>query len=142
MARPHATALLVLLAGLAAGCTREQAADAGPPLASVDAGAVEWRGSLHCADCEAIDTRLVLDRSDGAQRYELREVYVAADGSVDFEEAGEWRMHHSLLSLEADDGGLRRFGLVGGGALQQRAASGRAIPGREGDVLEPVGHPH
>lgn len=142
MARPRAPMpVLLLAAALAAGCAREQAADAGLPM-DPGAGAVEWRGSLHCADCEAIDTRLVLDRSDGAQRYELREVYVAADGSVDFEEAGEWRMHHSLLSLEADDGGLRRYGLVAGGALQPRDASGRAIPGREGEVLEPVGHPY
>ena len=142
MPRTRAIASALLLAGLLAGCARDGDADAGatPPGLDMDPGAVEWRGSLPCVDCEAIDTRLVLERRDGAQRYELVEVYVAIDGSMRFEEAGEWRIHRSLLSLEPDTGGLRQYGLAHGGRLQPRDLGGRVIPGREGDVLQPVDH--
>lgn len=139
MPRAHAIALALLLAGLAAACTRE--ADPQPALPGIDPagqGAVEWRGSLPCADCEAIDTRLVLERQQGAQRYELVEVYVAVEGSVRFEEHGEWQLHDALLSLEPDTGGLRRYALVHGGALQVRDLQGRVFPGRDGDLLQPL----
>ncbi|MGY1458386.1 MULTISPECIES: copper resistance protein NlpE N-terminal domain-containing protein [unclassified Luteimonas] len=140
MPRVHAIALALLLVGLVAGCARD--GDPQPALPGIDPaghGAVEWRGSLPCADCEAIDTRLVLERQDGAQRYELVEVYVAVEGSVSFEERGEWQLHHALLSLEPDTGGLRRYALVHGGALQVRDLQGRTFPGRDGDLLQPLG---
>jgi hypothetical protein len=139
MPRVHATALALLFAGLAAGCTRDD--DAGPvrPDMGGGHGTIEWRGSLACSDCQAIDTRLVLERRGGERVYELVEVYVAVDGSVSFEETGEWRLDHALLSLEPDTGGLRRYALVQGGALQARDLRGRALPGHEGELLQPVG---
>lgn len=134
--------LLVLAAAVAvAGCSGgdEQAVDAGP---GIGEGVVEWRGSLPCADCEAIDTRLVLEHRDGQRRYRLVEVYVALDGSQSFNEAGEWRLDDALLSLEPATGGLRRYALVGGGALQVRDPAGAVFAGREHDLLQPAGrHP-
>lgn len=140
MPRTHALALAVLFAALATACAREGAGtDATLSDLGGGHGTVEWRGSLPCADCEAIDTRLVLERHAGAQRYELVEVYVAVDGSVSFEERGEWSRHHALLSLQPDTGGLRRYAVMQGGALQVRDLSGRTFPGRDGDLLQPAG---
>lgn len=139
--------MLVLgaVAGLTAGCGRN-----GDPARNGDAtglerlaggdGAVEWQGSLPCADCRAIDTRLVLGHSDGERIYELVEVYVATEGDMRFEEAGRWRVEDALLELESEDGGLRRYGVVHGGMLQVRDPRGHVFPGRERDVLLPVGH--
>lgn len=140
---PRLNALLValLLAGVAAGCVREPD-DAGTDPPAFGEGAAEWRGRLPCADCEAIDTRLVLERQAGRDRYRLVEVYVAVDGSQSFDESGEWRLDGQLLSLEPGTGGLRRYALVGGGALQVRDPQGQVFPGREHDLLLPIGrHP-
>lgn len=140
MPRAHASAFALLLAGLLSACAREDAATGHDSLPGLAPGqdAVEWRGSLPCADCEAIDTRLVLERRRGEQRYELVEVYVALDGSVSFEETGEWQLERSMLSLEPGTGGLRRYALVHGGVLQVRDLRGRVFPGREHDLLLPA----
>lgn len=142
MRRLRTLLFALLLAGLATGCGRGPDVDADATLPGLDAGegAVEWRGSLPCADCQAIDTRLVLARSGGEHVYELVEVYVAVDGSMRFEEAGQWRLDDAVLSLEPTTGGLRRYGLLRGGGLQVRDPRGRAFPGREDDVLRLVGH--
>lgn len=141
MPRAHVPALaLLLLAGLLAGCVRDDGADMPLPGPDARPGAMEWRGSLPCVDCEAIDTRLVLERRDGSQRYELVEVYVAVEGSMSFEEAGDWRIDDALLSLQPDTGGLRHYAMGHGGRLQMRDLGGRVIPGREGEFLQPVGH--
>ena len=62
MRRLRTLLFALLLAGLATGCGRGPDVDADATLPGLDAGegAVEWRGSLPCADCQAIDTRLVL----------------------------------------------------------------------------------
>ena len=119
MPRTAASVPVLLLAFLAAGCGREEGMDGAAPRLDEAAGAVGWRGSLPCVDCESIDTRLVLLRRDDGERvYELEEVYVALDGGMRFEERGHWRIDRSMLSLEADAGGLRRFHVVHGGALR------------------------
>lgn len=143
----RATVLALALAGLAAGCGRGGEAPAGDAEAAMPGpgpadGAVEWRGNMPCADCEGIDTRLVLGRADGERVYELVEVYLAVDGSMRFEEGGQWQLDDAVLSLEPRTGGLRRFGVVDGGALQVRDLRGRAFPGREHDVLLPAGRHH
>lgn len=143
MPRFRLSLLVLLLAAVATGCMRPDEG-APPPLQHdvMDAGVAEWRGRLPCADCEAIDTRLVLEQADGHRSYRLVEVYVAVDGSQSFDEAGEWRLDDRLLSLEAGTGGLRRYALVQGGALQVRDPGGRVFPGREHDLLLPsAGHP-
>lgn len=146
MLRLRTPLFALTLAGLAAGCGRggdaDSAAGGARPGLDEAGDSVEWRGSLPCADCQVIDTRLVLARNDGDQVYELVEVYVAADGSMRFEEAGEWRLDDALLTLEPRTGGLRRYRVAHGGMLQVRDLDGRAFPGREGDVLLPTGrHP-
>lgn len=143
MRRVAALVSALLLATLAAGCGRDSGADAVPPGLDAEPDAVEWRGSLPCADCESIDTRLVLLRRDDGERvYALVEVYVALDGSMRFEERGHWQVDRSLLSLEPEGGGLRRYRVVQGGALQVRDPDGRLYPGREHDLLLPAGgHP-
>lgn len=141
MPRFHAPLAALLIASIAPGCMRGDGdAPEGPEM--IDQGVAEWRGSLPCADCEAIDTRLVLEQRGDVRRYRLVEVYVALDGSQSFNEAGEWSLDASLLSLEPGTGGLRRYALVRGGALQVRDPGGEVFPGREHDLLLPVGrHP-
>ena len=63
---------------------------------------------------------------------------MALDGSVSFEESGQWQLEQALLSLEPETGGLRNYGLVHGGALQARDLRGRPFPGREGELLLPL----
>lgn len=136
-------ALLIALAATAAGC--EVAPDPSVALPALDGagGSVEWRGTLPCADCDGIDTQLVLQRGidggdGGVDHYTLVEVYLARDGSMRFEETGRWRVDRAMLSLEPGTGGLRRFALMHDGGLQARDATGLAFPGREGDILQPA----
>ncbi|MBB1473592.1 MULTISPECIES: copper resistance protein NlpE N-terminal domain-containing protein [unclassified Luteimonas] len=130
--------LLILLALASAGCEPARGPDAQlPALGGVD-GRIEWRGTLPCADCEGIDTQLVLERQGEARQYALVEVYIALDGSMRFEETGAWRLDDALLSLEPATGGLRRYALQRDGTLQARDAAGMAFPGREGDILQPA----
>lgn len=142
MSRAPAIAAVPLCLALATGCggARDEGDDALSGLVAVH-GAVEWRGSLPCADCEGIETHLVLERRDGDRLYALHEVYMAAGDTAQFRESGEWRLDDLLLSLESDAGSRRHYGLVRGGALQVRDPQGRVYPGREHDLLLPAGHP-
>ncbi len=140
MPRLPVIALALLLAALAAGCGRDQDADGAHPDMDAAGSVLEWRGSLPCADCEAIDTRLLLERRGDERVYELMEVYVSVDGDMSFEESGRWSLDDGLLDLEAAGGGVRRYGLVQGGALQVRDPRGRTYPGREHDLLLPAGY--
>ena len=139
----HVPAIALLCAVLLAACGDAPERDPALPGfdGAVDAGAVEWRGRLPCADCEAIDTRLVLERRGDERVYALVEVFVAAGERARFEETGEWRMDDAVLSLDPGDGGVRHYGLVHGGALQVRDARGQVYPGREHDLLLPACHP-
>lgn len=137
---PAIAAVLLCLALGACGGARDE----DPSLAAMEAvhGTAVWQGRLPCADCDAIETRLVLERRDDGDRlYALEEVYVAAGETAQFEEEGEWRLRDAMLSLESDAGGLRRYRLVHGGALQVRDPQGRLYPGREHDLLLPAGRP-
>lgn len=143
---PHVPATVVVIAlsclALLGGCDRPR--DEDPALAAMEAvhGTAAWQGRLPCADCEAIETRLVLERRDDGERlYALEEVYVAAADTEQFRESGEWHLDDVVLSLESQAGGVRRYGLVHGGALQVRDPRGRVYPGREHDLLLPAGYP-
>ena len=101
-------ALPVLLAAALAGCGREPPQD--PPAdarADGDTPALAedfertWLGVLPCADCDGIQTRLVLRGEDGARRYLLEETYLGVEGDNAFVQEGEWT--EETLSLEGVD---------------------------------------
>jgi copper homeostasis protein (lipoprotein) len=123
-----------------AACERDRSAagmpQPAPPLQQSD-GRIEWEGLLPCADCDGIQTSLVLERSGDARRFSLVETYLAEDGAR-FIEAGQWRSRRGLLELQAEGGAHRVYGLLPDGRLQPRDARGRPYAGRQGDFLVPV----
>lgn len=136
---PVLAPLVVALLVATAGCDGESRRGAALPGLQQGAASVEWRGTLPCADCEGIDTLLVLQRGDDAQRYDLVEVYLAEEGSARFEEGGDWRLDGPVLALEPDTGGQRHFRVQPGGALQASDVEGRALAPGAGAVLHPTG---
>jgi copper homeostasis protein (lipoprotein) len=112
MRLPRTLRLLALL-GLAAlalaGCGRSSEPDSAAAPAERAAGAAPldedfertWLGVLPCADCDGIQTRLVLRGEDGARRYLLEETYLGVEGDNAFVQEGEWT--EETLSLEGVD---------------------------------------
>ena len=130
---------LLALALCAAGCGRDQG-PAPPVLAQLERGdgRVAWAGMQPCADCEAIDTRLVLARDGGRRRFVLTETYLA-EPPVRFVSNGGWERDGGLLRLEAENGARLRYALLDDGRLQPRDLRGRRLPGNDGDgMLVPV----
>ena len=140
MAARVVTVLLFTNCLLLTACQREQAAGHVPnpvsPLQQAD-GRIEWQGLLPCADCDGIQTRLVLERSGNARRFSLTETYLADDGAR-FVESGQWRSRRGLLDLQADGGARRVYGLLPDGRLQPRDTRGRRYADRPTDFLVPV----
>lgn len=99
---------------------------------------IQWHGVLGCADCDGIDTELVLQRVDAVREYRLSETYLAGDQGARFVDHGHWRRHADLLQLQGDNGSLRVFALLDDGGLQPRDGRGQPLAPRDGDVLEPV----
>ncbi len=122
-----------------AGCDLRRApGDADlPGLVSGDA-ALEWRGMRSCADCDGIETVLVLERAGGTQRFELIETYLAMPDSARFADTGAWSLDGQAVRLYADDGAQRHYALLRGGRLQPGDAEGRAFSRREADLLLPA----
>ena len=81
-----------------AGAPAERAAGA-PPLA--EDFERTWLGVLPCADCDGIQTRLVLRGESGARRYLLEETYLGVEGDNAFVQEGEWT--EETLALEGVD---------------------------------------
>lgn len=136
--RKSASTLLLAACCLPAACdVARQPASAPLPLDSGD-GRIEWRGTLPCADCDAIEVQLMLERAGDARRYELVETYIAEDGAARFVESGEWRQRDDLVDLTGEAGVARRYAVLPDGRLQPRDARGRAFARREGDVLVPM----
>jgi copper homeostasis protein (lipoprotein) len=130
--------LMPLFAALAlAACTVERAPVATLPLASAD-GRIEWRGAMPCADCDGIETVLVLERAGDDRRYELVETFHATDGGARFAEVGDWRMQDAVVDLAGDEGSRRHYAVLDNGALQPRDTAGRAFDAAGADVLMPV----
>ena len=141
--RPALALPVAMLLAVLGGCDlARQPAAALPDLQQGGAARVEWRGTLPCADCEGIDTLLVLQRGENAQRYDLVEIYLAADGSARFDEGGDWRLDGPVLQLEPDTGGQRHFRVQPGGGLQASDAGGRALAADGAAVLRPTGTIH
>ena len=107
-----------------------------PPF--IDAPAqLAWQGLLACADCDGIDTHLVLDRGVIPPRYELMETFLFDDDGERFREQGRWRREGQLLRLSADGGGQRVYAIEADGRLSLRGANGNAPPDGA-RLLEPV----
>lgn len=143
MAARVASALMVVFTGLVlplSACQRPQSGAGAPqpvaPLEQVN-GRIEWQGLLPCADCDGIQTSLVLERAGNARRFSLTEIYLGEDGAR-FVESGQWRSGQGLLDLQADGGARRVYGLLPDGRLQPRDTRGGRYADREGDFLVPV----
>jgi copper homeostasis protein (lipoprotein) len=139
---PHTvfrTALsLCMAAFLLAACDVSRVpAEAPLPAISQEDGRVEWRGVLPCADCDGIETLLVLERRGQARRYDLVETFLAARDGARFAESGQWRMQGAALSLDGEGGASRHYVLLPDGRLQPQDGRGRPFRLR-GDVLLPV----
>ena len=98
---------------------------------------MEWQGLQGCADCDGIDTMLVLSRADGEQRFEMVETYLVRDTGEPFVDTGAWRFEAPLVRLQGDGGSVRIYAVLGDGRLQSRNVDGS--PERGGHVLQPVG---
>ena len=121
------------------GCDLQRApGDARLPGLEGGDAALEWRGMRGCADCDGIETVLVLERAGDAQRFELIETYLAMPESARFADSGDWALDGQALRLQADDGGQRHYALLRGGRLQPADADGRAFSRREADLLLPA----
>jgi uncharacterized lipoprotein NlpE involved in copper resistance len=102
-------------------------------------GRVEWRAMLPCADCDGIESQLVLRRAGSASDYTLSEMYLVGEQGARFVEHGQWQQQRELLRLRGDGGSVRVYVLLADGRLQQRDAHGKPLRlRREADTLLPV----
>jgi len=109
-----------------------------PPALDAGGDRIEWRGRMPCADCDAIDTHLLLRREGATRDYTLTEVYQAGDDATRFVERGRWRQEHALLRLQDGAGSRRAYALLPDGRLQARDWHGRPLAPGPGDFLVPV----
>lgn len=139
--------LVLPLALLAlAGCGREPAPDAaapaGPPLGQVVSPAqgedfkLTWLGVLPCADCDGIQSRLVLSGDGRRRHYLLEETYLGDEGENRFQQQGDWVEESTEIAGEASvvyrldpQGPGRWFRLLPDGSLEMLEAEGR-LPAR------------
>lgn len=129
----------MLLCMVLAACGADRV-DAPPAaIAPVEKGdaSVEWRGRLACADCEGIDTRLMLVRSGNARSFLLTETYLA-DGGARFVTRGQWQRERNLLRLDSDQGARMAYAVLADGRLQPSDLHGRNVQASTSDVLLPV----
>lgn len=139
-ALPRGAAHLCIAAACAcaAGCHQRTAPSASATGSEPQARA-EWRGRMPCADCDAIDAQLVLqrggDRDDG---YRLVETYRSGDAAARFVEQGRWQREDRILRLRGDGGSLRFYALLPDGRLQPRGMHGATLALADEDALEPV----
>ncbi|WP_407352766.1 copper resistance protein NlpE N-terminal domain-containing protein [Luteimonas sp. R10] len=127
--------LLVLLGSVSlVGCERVAA-----PAPEAGDGRLEWRGISPCADCDGIDTVLVLQRQGDARSYRLAETYRVGGRDEPFVEAGQWRAEGALIRMQGEDGSRRVYAVLPDGRLQVRDGAGRRLPPGTGrHALEPV----
>lgn len=130
-------ALAVLVTGCDGG--RDAGRNPSPAAAQLDAdGRIEWQAVLACADCDGIETALVLNRSGDQRDYTLTETFLADDGGDRFVEQGMWLREDELIRLQSAGKGLRVFALLPDGRLEPRDHRGRRFAPRPGDALMPV----
>ena len=141
MPRSLPASILLLCIALAA-CDAPTPASRAPrlqaPALDAGGGRIQWQGRLPCADCDAIDTQLLLLRNGAARNYTLTEVYQAGDGGARFVEKGQWRQERALLRLQDGAGSRRAYALLPDGRLQPRDWHGRPLSPGADDFLVPV----
>lgn len=137
-ARLAATGIAALALWLGGCDLQRMPPDAGLTALAAGDATLEWRGVRGCADCDGIETVLVLERAGEAQRFELIETYLAMPESARFADSGDWALDGQALRLQADDGGERHYALLRGGRLQPGDGQGRAFSRREADLLVPA----
>lgn len=129
---PAAVAIVALFA--LAACRREAQA----PLAQLAPlerdGRMEWAGMQPCADCDGIQTRLVLARDGGDRGFVLTETFLAAQ-PVRFVARGSWERDGALLRLHAQDGARYGYVVLADGGLQPRDMRGHRLATSDGDGL-------
>ena len=90
-----------------------------------------WQGVLPCADCDGIDTRLVLRREDGTRDYALVETFLGAGDGARFEQRGNWRQQDRDSGLPVyrlgPAGAERAFGLREDGSLEPLDSRGEPL---------------
>jgi hypothetical protein len=96
-----------LVAAAVAGCDGGGSGDADAPATTFDSPDAElaWEGTLACADCDGIETRLRLQHGNGVvAQYELVEAFLAGDATEYFREQGRWRRDGRILRLQSSSG--------------------------------------
>ena len=130
-----------LALGLVA-CTQAPAPPAGGPalpLPQLESdGAIEWQGMLPCADCDGIETRLLLERVGDSRPFTLTETFLAADGDARFVESGQWRRDGELIRLQGQPE-QRVYALLSDLHLAPRDSRGQPLGRDSGQTLAPVG---
>ena len=101
---------------------------------------IEWQGLRACADCNGIQTDLVLERGGDKQRYTLTETYVTDRGSTQFVERGRWQQDSHLLRLLGDGASRHVYALLPDGRLQARDSHGLRLAAATSQELLPVGY--
>lgn len=138
MSRLILCACLVCLGSTACGEASPPAATARSPAGPGDE--IEWQGVLACADCDGIQTDLVLERGGDRRRYTLTETYATGRGSARFVEQGGWQQDKRLLRLDGDASSVRVYALLPDGRLQARDGHGNRLPAAASQELLPVGY--
>lgn len=137
---------VVLILALLGAC-RQQAGDAGPHAHEAVAPVADavherrWHAVLPCADCEGIDTELLLIQQGEQREYVLTESYLGVEdeGDTVFHRQGSWAVSHGLgddpgavvYTLDAEDAARRRaFVRLADGRLEMLDRAGGRIDSR------------
>ncbi len=97
---------------------------------------------LGCADCDGIQTQLLLQNGVATgSEFHLTEIYLAHGQDARFDDHGHWRRQADLLQLQGDSGSLRVYAVLPDGRLQPRDGHGMALSPETGDTLQLVKPP-
>ena len=123
---------------LLAGCGP---APAPLPGFTADAGRGLWQGSAACADCDGIETELMLEQQGDARVYMLVETYRGDDHVAQFIDNGRWQRQAGVLQLRGEQGSRRSYRVLADGRLRASDRHGRALPMPDDAMLMPMAAP-